>query len=148
MFPVELSYFSFQEKTIFIPLRYVYPECFALIAPHPQMHPVRCLREDGCPANMNCMEHLVQRVNYLFGEVFPKAEMMIAYFKYDDRPKSIRGAIFYKDLREPELKTLNPFGFRKFQREGTVGTWTLTTEYKHFGSNRAIVPVERLVRER
>lgn len=141
-----ISYFVINDKTLFIPLRYVYPECEQLIAPHPQMYPVRCLQEDGCPANVQCMDYLVGRVNYLFNEVCPTAEMMVAYYKYRDRPNSIRAAIFHKDLREPSLMVLNPFGFRKFQREGQAFEWAPTASYKAMGAHRGIIPVERLIR--
>jgi hypothetical protein len=140
-----LTYFVVNQKTIFIPFRFVYPECEKLIAPHPEMYPVKCLRENGCPANMQCMDYLVKRVNYIFEKVCPSAEMMIAYYKYRDLPNSIRGAIFHKDLREPKLMTLNPFGFRKFQRESPTFQWTPTDEYKNLGAHRGIIPVEQLI---
>lgn len=143
---VPLSYFVVQEKTIFIPFRYVYPECEKLIAPHPQMYPAKCLTEDGCPANMQCMDFLVPRVNYVFNEVCRSAEMMVAYYKYPDRPKSIRGAIFHRDLRSPHVMILNPYGFRKLQRESPTFTWVPTSAYKNLGAHRGIIPVERLIR--
>ncbi len=141
-----LSYFVVNDKTLFIPLRYIYPECEKLIAPHPKMYPVKCLTEDGCPANMSCMDYLAPRVNYVFDKVHPSAEMMIAYFRYPDRPQSIRGAIFYKDLQEPTVMILNPFGFRKLQKDATVYAWTPTEEYKNLGAHRGIIPVKSLIR--
>ncbi len=134
------------QKTMFIPLKFVYPECAKLIRAHPSMHPLKCLTEDGCPANMQCMDFLVPRVNYLFNEVCPTAEMMIAYFKYADRPNSIRGAVFHKDLREPTIMILNPFGFKKFQQEGEAFNWAPSNEYRNLGAHRGIIPVESLLR--
>lgn len=148
-----LSYFVVNGKTLFIPLRYVYPECSKLIAPHPQMYPVRCLLEDGCPANMNCMDFLVPRVNYVFNEVFPPAEIMIAYYTYerqhreaDENKQALMGAIFHKDLREPYLMTLNPSGFTKCQKMGDIKQWIPTDEYKNLGAHRGIIPVTSLIR--
>jgi len=141
-----LSYFVVNKRTIFIPFRYVYPECEKLIAPHPEMYPVKCLQEDGCPANMNCMDFLVPRVNYIFNEVCETAEMMIAYYKYRDRPNSIRGAVFHKDLRDPYVMILNPWGFSKLQRDAAVFAWVPTAEYKNLGAHRGIIPVENLIR--
>ncbi len=141
-----LSYFVVNSKTIFIPLRFVYPECVELIEPHPQMFPLRCLQEDGCPANMNCMDFLVPRVNYIFNEVCTTADTMISYYKYQDRPQSIRGAIFHKDLREPYIMILNPYGFKKCQEMSKTFQWVPTEEYKTLGAFRGIIPVEELIR--
>ena len=141
-----LAYFVVQDKTLFIPFRYVYPECEKLIAPHPQMYPAKCLAEDGCPSNMNCMDFLVPRVNYIFDNVCNSAEMMIAYYKYRDRPNSIRGAIFHRDLRAPSIMVLNPYGFRKLQKDAEPGIWVPTAEYKNLGAHRGIIPVESLIR--
>jgi hypothetical protein len=133
------------ERSVLLPLRYVYPECSKLIEPHPQMYPLKCLRNDGCPANVGCMGILVQRVDYLFSEVMPEAEMLIAYFTYGDT-KSLRGAVFYRDLREPRLITMNPSGFRRLQTIGTVGTWVPTDTYKNIQTYQKIIPADRLIR--
>ena len=59
--------------------------------------------------------------------------MMVAYFKYPDKPKRIRAGIFYDDMREPQVMTVNPSAFRKFQREGTVKQWVTTPEFSGIG---------------
>lgn len=145
-----LSYFVVSNKTVFIPLRFVYPECSKLIEPYPQLYPLKCLTVDGCPANMQCMDHLAKRVFYLFGEVFPASvEMLITYYKYADRPNSIRGAVFYRDnLKTPFSLVLNPFGFRKFQRDGVMYQWTPTIDYLNIGASRNIIPAHRLISAR
>lgn len=140
------SYFTFQEKTTFIPLKYLYPECMVLIENHPQMHPLKCFLEDGCPANANCGDIIVRRVNYLFQEIMPKSEMLIAYFKYRDRPNSIRGAVFNRNLDPPTIDILNPFAFRKFMKEGTLYQWLPSTEYLLLGGGDGIIPVEGLIK--
>lgn len=143
-----ITYFTVNDKTLFIPLRYVYPECSKLIAPHPQMYPLKCLTEDGCPANMQCMDYLAKRVFYLFAEVVPTAEMLIAYYKHPDRPQSLRGAVFHRGNNiEPYVQLLNPYGFRKFQREGSVFQWTPTDSYVNIGAARNIIPVKGLIRD-
>lgn len=141
-----ISFFIFQEKTAFIPLRYVYPECVKLIEPHPQMYPLRCLREDGCPANVQCMDFLVKRVDYLFQEVLPDSDLLIVYYKYKDRPDSIRAAVFFRDLREPKLMTCNKAAFKKFQREGKIFAWAPSGSYLTLGAERNIIPVENLIK--
>jgi len=140
------SYFTFQEKTTFIPLKYLYPECMVLIEDHPQMYPLKCMVEDGCPANANCGEIIVRRVNYLLQEIMPETEMLIAYFKYRDRPNSIRGAVFNRNLDPPTIDILNPYAFRKFMREGTTYQWLPSTEYLLLGGSGGIIPVEGLIK--
>lgn len=142
-----VTFFVVHEKTVFIPLRFVYPECAKLIATHDGMYPLKCLQEDGCSANMSCMDYLVPRVNYIFNEVCDSSvQMMVAYYKYPDRPNSIRAAIFHRDLREPSIMTLNPWGFRKFQREGKIFSWTPTSDYLNLGAHRGIIPVSNLIK--
>ncbi len=150
-----LSYFVVNNKTMFIPFRYVYPECEKLIAPHPQMYPLRCLQEDGCPANMSCMDYLVPRVNYLFDKVSPSSQVMVAYYKYvrlnpgeNENREALMGAIFHRDLREPYLMVMNPSGFVKCQKMGEISAWVPTEEYKNLGAHRGIIPVKSLIRER
>ena len=142
-----VTFFVINNKTLFLPLRFLYPECEKLIEPHEQMYPLRCLVEDGCPANMQCMDFLVKRLNYLFTQVFPTAEMIITYYRYRDRPESLRGAVFDRDFSEPKVIILNRAAFRKFQREGQTYQWNPTDEYKHIGSERGIIPVEHLIRD-
>lgn len=141
-----ITFFTFQEKTVFIPLRYVYPECMKLIEPYDQMYPLRCLNEDGCPANMGCMDVLVKRVDYLFQNVMPDAELLLAYYKYRDRPDSIRAAVFYRDLREPRTIVCNKAAFKKFQKAGEMFAWSPTSSYLMLGSERNIIPVENLIK--
>lgn len=128
-----ISYFIFQQKTAFIPLRYIYGECWVLIEDHPKMFPLRCMNEDGCPANANCGEKISKRVHYLFEEVLPgDVEMIIGYFKYRDT-HSLRAAIFERDMSEPRVSVINPYAFRKFMKEGTAYRWFPTLEYMVIG---------------
>lgn len=140
-----IAYFTFQSKTTFIPLRFVYPECFLLIEDHPQMYPLKCMVEDGCPANVGCGDIIVRKIHYLFEEVMPDSEVIIAYYKYRDRPKSIRGVIFNRNLDPPTISILNPWAFRKFQKRGIAYQWYPTDEYLFMQGSSGIIPVERLV---
>lgn len=136
-----ITYSVFKEKTMFIPLRYVYPECLLLIEDHPQMFPLKCFQEDGCPVVANCGEIIVHKINYLFQEVVPKVEMIVAYYKYRDRPNSIRGAVFNRNLDPPNIRLLNPYAFRKFIREGTAFNWYPPTEYSFMAGSTDILVV-------
>ncbi len=142
------AYLVYQQKTVFIPLRYVYPECSILIAPHPRVPPLLCLKSD-CPANRNCMETLAKRVFYFFEQVEPAATLMVAYFKHPDRPNSIRAGIFDKELENPRVSTLNVSAFKKFCTEGDTKYWTPTTEYLNIQgavSLPKIIPVSSLIK--
>jgi len=143
-----IYYFRFQTKTVFIKLQYLFPECFYLIQGKEQLYPLKCL-EGMCPANANCMEGLAKRVHYFFDNVVFDAELIIAYFKYPDRPQSIRGGVFFRDMREPQIRILNPWAFRKFQREGDTYKWVPPTEFYRLNSvltTPDILPVESLLR--
>ena len=138
-------YFVFQGKTAFMPLKYLYPECFVHIKDSPQLYPMKCFSTDSCPPGANCGEILVKRVNYLFTEVFPSAEVLVSYYKYHDKPDSIRGAVFNKDLEPPTLSTLNPTAFRKFQREGVTYQWYPPDEYLFMGGSGGLITVDNIL---
>lgn len=141
----QVVFFTFQTKTVFIPLRYIYPECMVLIERHQQLSPLHCLSHDHCPANANCMEVLAKRVNYFFTHVVPDVELMIAYFRYRDRPNSIRAGVFTKGLEEPRVMTVNPFAFRKFQQDSVSFTWVPPDEFLFMGPSSNLIPVENLL---
>ncbi len=134
-----ISYFIFQDKTLFIPFRYIYPECFFHIKDYSNLFPMKCFLEDACPQGANCGEVLVRRIHYLFDVISPDVELIIAYFKYRDKPKSIRGAIFNRDLSTPNVSILNPNAFRKFMREGITYQWVPTDEYLFMGGSKGLI---------
>jgi hypothetical protein len=141
-----ISYFTFQEKTAFLPLKFLYPECKVLIEDQPQMFPLKCFQTDGCPVNANCGEIIVRRVHYFFEQVVPQSEVLVCYYKYPDRPKSIRGAVFNRDLQPPEISILNPFALRKFMKGGITYQWFPTDEFLFMGSEKQIIPVGGLIK--
>lgn len=97
------------------------------------MYPLKCMQDDSCPKNKNCAESLAKRVHHFFQHVEPDAELMVAYFKYHDKPNSIRAGVFNKDLEEPKLMTVNPYAFRKFQKEGITKQWSPSAEFCGIG---------------
>ena len=141
-----ISYVVFKNKTVFMPLRYIFPECSFLIKDHPQMYPLRCFVEDGCPAAVRCnVEIIANKVNFLFQEVIPSAEIIVAYYKYRDRPRSVRGAIFNRNLDSPKIRLLNPYAFTKFVREGTTYNWYPSDEYSFMGGSKDILVVPEIL---
>jgi hypothetical protein len=140
-----LAFFVFQKHSIFIPFKYIYGECLSLIEDKEQLYPAHCLRNDHCPVNVGCMDVLAKRVNYLFTNVVPEGKQLIGYFKWQDRPQSIRAAIFNRDMREPLLMTLNHSAFKKFQREGISYTWVPPDEYLLIRPSSSLITVESLL---
>lgn len=141
----QAAFFVFQKHSVFIPLKFVYPECSVLLEPFSHLVPLHCLNQDGCPANKGCMEILAKRVNYLFTTVVPDAQQLICYFKHKDRPDSIRAGVFTRDMIEPKLMTLNRSAFKKFQREGITFAWTPPNEYWFMAPNTNIITIEKLL---
>lgn len=142
-----IYYFRFQHKTAFVKLEYLFPECSLLIEGKDQLYPLKCL-ESSCPANANCMEGLAKRVHYFFDKVTLDAELIIAYFKYPDRPQSIRAGIFHRDMENPRVATLNPWAFKKFQKEGEAYKWLPPAEFYQLNNvltSPDILPVENLL---
>ncbi len=109
--------FIVSDKTAFIKLDTLYPECFFYIKDEPQLFPLICLVGD-CHRSQNCMEKLVYRLKYIF-DTFPTLDLIVLYFKYRDS-KSIRMGEFWKDFREPKYSIMNPSAFNKFKEIGVV----------------------------
>lgn len=139
-----VPFFTFQGHSVFVPLKYVYPECFVLIDPHVQLSPMQCLRT-SCPANANCATKLAKRVNFLFNHVVPEGKMIYAYFKYRDRPNSIRAAVFDREMDEPKVMVLNQSAFRKFMKEGIQQKWYPPVDYWLAGGSDKLISVEHLL---
>lgn len=143
------SFFVFQTKSVFVPLRYLYPECSLLLKETkiPESFPLACLQQD-CDVNQNCAETLALRVNYWFTHVVPNAEMIFSYFKYGDRPDSIRLGVFDRSMSDPRVIVGNKSAFKKFKDEAEVFQWVPPSEYLFLtgSSSSPIVPVESLVK--
>lgn len=138
-----IYYTIFHNKTAFIPLKYVYPECFFLIK-ESSIEPLQCLY-DSCSRNKNCMSILVKRVNYIFENVLDeKTEMIVSYFKLHNG--RIRAGIFHKDLRDPSVMTCNKSALQKFQKEGKTFMWVPRDEYYLITPDDILIKPEDLVR--
>lgn len=142
----QVVFFTFQKHSVFMPLRYIYPECMKLIESHAQLSPLFCLNHNNCPANKGCMDILAKRLNYLFTQVVPDAKQIIAYFKYRDRPNSIRAGVFTREMTEPSVQTLNQSAFKKFQREGLTFSWFPTDDFLLMAPIPRLLPVESLIK--
>ncbi len=142
----------FQKHTVFIPLKYLYPECLYLIREHTEVEPLQCFRMP-CPANQNCAEILARRVNYLFTEVVPQARQLFVYFNFRNDSfyrkgkhiPSLGAALFDRDLGEPKWLKLNRWGFNKCKAEGETYQWLPTTAFLTMGGSGNLIPVENLI---
>ena len=65
------------------------------------------------------MERLAKRVKFVFDK-FPASQLLILYFKYHDRPNSLRGGVFWRDMKEPRVITMNPYSWEKIKKIGEV----------------------------
>ncbi len=94
------------------------------------------------------MEVLAKRVKYLFDNVEPSAGLIIAYYKWRDKPNSIRAGVFDRDLQEPRHIVCNRSAFKRCQNLGDTFQWEPPTEYYLLGGHRSetIIPVEGLIR--
>lgn len=142
----DIFYFVFQGKTVFLPLKSLYPQCMTLIQGEDQLYPLKCM-EDTCHRDANCADVLAHRVHYFFEKVVPGAELLVAYYKWTDRPNSIRAGLFHKNMSSPRVIVCNRAAFTKFQDEGIVYQWTPPNEFLFMGGTGDIVPVEGLIRD-
>lgn len=139
-----MYYFTYQDKTAFIPLKAVYPECYVLRQDHPTTNPLQCLTVGDCPGNRQCMNTLAHRVHYLFDKVVLDSELILLYFK--DHKGSIKAGIFYRDMSEPRVITCNRSAFDKFMTGGVVQEWTPPDEFFLIQSVNDLIVPESLVR--
>ena len=131
--------------SLFMPLKYVYPECMILIQGEEKLFPLRCL-QDSCHRSQDCPTKLAKRINFIFQHVAPDAQMIYAYFKHPDRPGSIRAGVFDRDLNEPKVMVVNRTGWAKYRREGIIQQWNPPMGYWLVGGSDKLIPVENLIK--
>lgn len=110
-------------KSLFIKMKEVYPECEFLIEDESKLFPFICLISD-CHRNANCMEKLANRVKYIFDQ-FESAELLVLYFRYRDFPKRHRAGVFWRDMREPRYIVMNPYSWERLKMRGIIYEWEL-----------------------
>jgi len=134
------------QRTVFIPLKYLYPECLVLIEKEPKLYPLQCLRT-SCHRDKNCMNVLAGRVKYFFDRVTPEAGLIIAYYKWRDQPNLLRAGVFDADFREPRQIVCRMSAFRRFQREGDNYRWDPPSEFYLLNTPQEIIPTKGLIHE-
>jgi hypothetical protein len=128
----------FSSKTAFFKLQDIFPECFLYREHAQQIDPLKCLLEDNaCHVNHNCMEALAKRIHVLFQEVLPSVDMVITYFKKRG-DRSYGAGLFWRDMREPQAITMNPFAWKRVKHRGSV--YTFSPNVSFFLSGKAAPP--------
>lgn len=122
----DIHFFVFRDKVVFIPLRYLYPECLFLIKDNEALSPLICLQNNSCHVGASCMEMLAKRIHYILNYLEPSAELIIAYFKQGTR---IRAGIFTHTFDNPRVTTINPYAFRSLQKKSVAKRWTPSLEF-------------------
>lgn len=136
-----IYYTVFQNKNVFIPLRYLYPECSVFISEHDEVNQLQCL-ETSCPVDQGCMYVLAKRLSLLF-EHLEDAQLVIAYYKL--RSGRIRAGVFRREMEEPRVITCNPSALTKFQREGNSFEWQPGSDFFEKKAE-LLIPQENLIR--
>jgi len=91
------------------------------------------------------MDVLAKRLNYLFTFVAPDVKLIITYFKYRDRPDSIRAGVFDRDLNNPKVIVANQANFKRFQKEGVAFTLYPPDDYWLMKTSNQLLPVKSLL---
>lgn len=124
----KIYYFVFQRHTVFMPLRYLYPECFFLIKGNDNLFPLLCCTGD-CPANKNCHYNLIKRTRTIFGSVVTDSRLIILYYKYPKFGESLKAGIFLKNEELPRFTALNPRAFKYFRDRSKSFEWTPPSDF-------------------
>jgi hypothetical protein len=90
---------------------------------------------------------LARRVKYFFENVTPEAGLIIAYYKWKDKPNLIRAGVFTISLQEPRQIICRRSVFRRFQKEGDKYRWDPPSDFYLLGGGDKLISVEGLIRE-
>jgi hypothetical protein len=140
-----IAYFVLQGHTVFMPLKYIYPECSTLIEPFDSLEQLHCLRQDFCPANKGCVDKIVLRLKYLYDNVFTKeVKQVLGYYK--TKEGKLKAGLFTVDFDTPRVLTLHPKVFAEMQGKSATFTWRPTTEYSLISPDKNLIPADSLLR--
>jgi hypothetical protein len=113
------------EKTLFTKLDNIYPECNQLINGYDSLQPLQCFKQDFCPRNFNCAEKMARRVGSVF-TAFPKAQLLVLYFKPVQEPNQMYGGVFWENMDiPPRVIKMHTYAWNKFKEIGVVYEWDL-----------------------
>lgn len=139
-----IHFFVFQKHSVFVPLRTFYPEAIQLTEQVGDPHPTACFTHPT-PTNARLIEPLVRRSNYVFSELLPKLQakqplyILYLYYKWANKPNSIQAAAIRSDYSDPKVLVLNPYAFKKFQREGKLYEWDPPLDFQLMGHSNEVL---------
>lgn len=118
--PSVMYFVVFSTKTAFFKLQDIFPECFFYREQSPQIDPLLCLQEDhACHVGHNCMEVIAKRIHTMFEEVVKGVNVIVLYYR-KQTSKGYGAALFWRDMREPRVITMNPFAWSRVKNRGTI----------------------------
>jgi len=124
-----IYFIVFSQKTAFFKLSDIYGECALYQKDSPLLEPVVCLQfENSCHVGRNCIEKLVKRIHILFNEIVPYTRLIILYFRKRNIP-GLGGAIFFRNMKEPRIITMNPYAWKKIKERGLLYKFYPSSEF-------------------
>jgi hypothetical protein len=131
-----LMYFVvFSRKTAFFKLQDLLPECFLYREDSPQLEPLICLQEENsCHVGRNCMETLVKRLHTVFEEILQHVDLILLYYKKRNMPDSIGAGLFWSNLEDLNVVTINRTAWNLIKNRGEVFQFQPGTDFFLTGS--------------
>ena len=126
-------------RNAFFRLKDVLPECFLYRESSPGIDPLICLDSNVCHVGKNCMETLVRRLSKLF-EGFKNFELVVLYFKSNSG--SLKMGIFFSNLKDFEVRTMNPYGWKRIQSRAKAYQFVPTFDF--FSQNNEPINQENI----
>jgi hypothetical protein len=140
--PSIMYFVVFSSKTAFFKLDDIFPECLFYRDKSPQIEPLACLQEDNaCTEGRHCMETLSKRIFVMFEEVCD-CDLLILYFKKRNY-QGLGAGVFWKDMREPRIITMNPSAWSRIKMHGNVYRFNPGHEFFLSGSSAPPKEVEK-----
>lgn len=81
----------------------------------------------------------------MFSELLPKLQtkqplyILYLYYKWQNKPNSIQAAVIRSDYSDPKVLVLNPYAFKKFQREGKLYEWDPPLDFQLMGHSNEVL---------
>ena len=122
-----VPFLLFCSKTAFFKLDSLFPECKLYREQMPRTDSLMCLGS-SCPGNHNCMETLAKRIFVLFKEIIPQVKLIVLYFRKQGST-SIGAGLFWSDMREPRLITINPSAWEMIKYRGLLYEFTPSPQF-------------------
>lgn len=138
-----MNFVLFCQKTAFFKLDDVFKECSFYLEKAPHAEPLVCLQHD-CHVGHSCMSTLAKRIHVLFQEIVTRSNLIVLYYKKRN-VSGIGAALFWEDMREPRIITINPSAWRMIKRRGMIYQFDPAPDFYLTGGSAA--PPEEILLE-